>query len=105
LARDGRKTCKARGLSGFEGSKFGHFNQQSEGGDPRDARNARQDGEAFGELRIGFDEGENGRVDGGDLTLIWSRRCTFCRFNSANVRILARFLAAVRSLTRASRAI
>jgi hypothetical protein len=74
LARDGRKTCKARGLSGFEGSKFGHFNQQSEGGDPRDARNARQDGEAFGELRIGFDEGENGRVDGGDLTLIWSRR-------------------------------
>jgi hypothetical protein len=68
LARDGRKTCKARGLSGFESSKLGHFDQQSEGGDPRDAGDARQDREAVGEFRIGFDEGENGRVDGGDLT-------------------------------------
>jgi hypothetical protein len=30
--------------------------------------NARQDRAAFGELRIGFDEGGNGRADGGDLT-------------------------------------
>jgi hypothetical protein len=37
-ARDGRKACKARGLAGFEGSELGHFDQQSEGGDRRDAR-------------------------------------------------------------------
>lgn len=55
LARDGSKTCKARGLSGFEGSKFGHFDQEREGGEPGDAGNANQDREAFGEAKIRLD--------------------------------------------------
>jgi hypothetical protein len=68
LARDRSKSAKACGLAGFEGSSFGHFNQQSEGGEFGDAGDGSQDREAFGELRISFDEGKNGRVDGGDLT-------------------------------------
>jgi hypothetical protein len=56
-----REAGRAHYSSGFrpEGKK------KSVGG----ARDARQDGEAFGELRIGFDDGENGRADGGNLTL------------------------------------
>ena len=72
----------------------------------RDAGNASQDGEAFGEVGVGLDDVAHARRLRPPTICrsIWSRRWAFWRFSSDRMRTLARFLAAVRSLTRASRA-
>ena len=69
LACDWRKPDEACGLTRFERAEFGHFDQQGKGGDVGYARNAGQDGEAIGEARVGFDDPEDCRFDGRDLTI------------------------------------
>ena len=55
LSGDRRKAGETCGLAGFEKAEFWHFNEQGEGGDLRDSRNARQYCEPLGEIRVGFE--------------------------------------------------
>ena len=50
MARDGSKAGEACGMAGFERAEFGHFDEERESGDLSESRDARQNGEAFGEV-------------------------------------------------------
>ena len=84
------------GLAGFEGAEL----QQGEGGDG--AGNVGQDGEAIGEARVGFDNLENCGFDRRDLPLDLFETLSILTLQQRE-RAFPRFLAAVRSFTRASR--
>jgi hypothetical protein len=53
----------------LRGSELGHFDQEREGGQARDARGARQDLEAVADCRVCFDAAHHLRLNGVDLTL------------------------------------
>ena len=106
LSRHRRKACETCGLPWFEGAELGHFDQQGEGGDGRHARNAGQDCEPVGR---DWDRPRTCSRIAASIAVIWrlicSRRCAVLAFQQrARSRTLPRFLAAVRSFTRASRA-
>src|ERR1700722_16459835 len=69
LARDRRQPDETCRLARFESAEFGHFDQQGEDGDVGDAGNAGQDGEAIREADVGFDNPENCRFDGSNLSI------------------------------------
>jgi hypothetical protein len=59
--------CETCRLPRFEGSEFGHFDEQGESGYGRDARNAGQNCEPLGEVGIGLNLLEDRRLDRRDL--------------------------------------
>ena len=104
LSRHRRKACETCRLPRFEGAEFGHFDEQGESGYGRDARNAGQNCEPLGEVGIGLNLLEDRRLDRRDLAFDLFETLRIVAFHNGAARTLPRFLAAVRSFTRASRA-
>jgi hypothetical protein len=67
LSRHRRKACETCGVRRFEGAELGNFDEQGEGGDGRQARNAGQNWEPLGEIRISLNLLEDRRLDRRDL--------------------------------------
>jgi len=67
-SRDRRRPCEVCGLAGFEGAELRHCDQQSKGGDLRDARDAGQDYEATGKDGVSLDDEEDRGFDRLDLS-------------------------------------
>ena len=67
LSRHRGKACETCGLHRFEAAELGNFDEQGEGGDGRQARNAGQDRESLGEVRISLNLLEDRRLDRRDL--------------------------------------
>ena len=103
LSGDRREACEVGGLAGFEGVELGHCDQQGKGGNGGYAGNAGEDGEAISEARVGFDDLEDRRFDSGHLPIDLFEAPSVLTFQQS-ARTFPRFLAAVQSFTRASRA-
>lgn len=80
----------ARLVPWFEGAELGHFDEQGGGGDGQEARNAGQDCEPVGEIRIGLNLLEDLHLDRRDVAFdVFEAYCALWGFNNGAVRILA----------------
>ena len=96
--------CEVGGVAGFEGAELRHCDRQGKGGDVGDTGNTDQDGEAIGEARVSFDNLEDCGFDCRDLPIDLFEALSILTLQQRERQSFPRFLAAVRSFTRASRA-
>ena len=92
-------------MTRFERAEFGHPTWGAKAVMLDGAGNGRQDGEAIGEARVGFDNLEDCRFDCRDLPIDLFEALSILTFQQReSVGDFPRFLAAVRSFRIASRA-
>ena len=100
----GARPARTCGLSGVEDAEFRHFNEQGKGGQGRDAWNGGEDREPSGEIGVGVDLLEDRGLDRRHLAFDLFEALGVLTLQRGAFRAFLRFLAAVRSFTKASRA-